>query len=115
MARRRELGAAGRIGSEPMIDPQWPPPVLGTERLRLRPFDEADAAGLFEYASNPNVTRFTLWEAHKSLDDTLAYVGPYARSSYLEQVPEPLGIELVDTRRVVGAIGCRWASLKDQC
>jgi ribosomal-protein-alanine N-acetyltransferase len=81
----------------------------------LRPFDDSDAKGLFEYASNPNVTRFTLWDAHRSLDDTRAFVSDYARSRYLEGVPEPLGIELKEAGRLVGALGCYWASRRDRC
>jgi ribosomal-protein-alanine N-acetyltransferase len=83
--------------------------------LRLRPFVESDAPALFEYTSNPNVTRFTFWEAHRSVVDTVAFVGPYALASYLEGVPEPLGLELKEIGRIVGAIGCRWASQKDRC
>jgi ribosomal-protein-alanine N-acetyltransferase len=89
--------------------------VLAGERLWLRPFDDADAPARFAHARNPNVTRFTLWDAHRALDDTAAFVGPYARSRYLEGVPEPLAIELRAEGGLVGAIGCYWASRKDRC
>jgi ribosomal-protein-alanine N-acetyltransferase len=56
-----------------------------------------------------------LWDAHRSLNDTRAFVGDYARSRYLEGVPEPLGIELKAAGRLVGSLGCFWASRKDRC
>ena len=77
--------------SEPtgLTDPTWRPPVLTTERLRLRPVEAADAEGLFEYASNPAVTRFTVWDAHRTPDDTRAFIAGYVRSQYLAGVPDP--------------------------
>ena len=59
--------------------------------MRLRPFEPADAAALFDHARNPNVTRFTLWDAHRTVDDTRQFVSDYARGRYLEGVPEPYG------------------------
>ena len=51
---------------------EWP--TLETERLILRPFRVEDAADLFEYASDPEVTRFLVIETHRSLDDTHAFL-----------------------------------------
>jgi ribosomal-protein-alanine N-acetyltransferase len=95
-----------------MLSPDWRPLTLETDRLVLRAFEEADAAPLFEHASNPNVTRFTLWDHHKTLDDTLAFVRDYARCRYLEGTPEPYAIcpKADPDRRPVGALGCFWAS-----
>jgi ribosomal-protein-alanine N-acetyltransferase len=95
-----------------MMPPDWRPPALTTDRLVLRPFEEADAPALFPYAANPHVTRYTLWEHHKTLDDTLVFVRDYARSRYLEGAPEPYAITLKDdpAGRPIGAAGCFWAS-----
>jgi [ribosomal protein S5]-alanine N-acetyltransferase len=49
-------------------------PAIETERLVLRPFERADAADVFAYASNPNVSRFTTWETHESLADSEAFI-----------------------------------------
>ena len=106
-----------------MIDPNWRPPVLASARLWLRPFREHDADALFEYARNPNVIRYTTWEAHRTRDDSVAFIRDFAASSYLEQVPDPLAIAPkpdgadVDPFDVppIGAVGCRWASKKDRC
>ena len=62
-----------------MMPPDWRPPMLTTPRLTLRPFVEADAEPLFEHAKNPNVTRFTLWDHHKTIADTVSFVRDYAR------------------------------------
>jgi ribosomal-protein-alanine N-acetyltransferase len=91
---------------------EWRPPTLETDRLVLRAFEEADAPALFPHAANPNVTRFTLWEHHKSLDDTLMFVRDYARCRYLEGTPEPYAItqKADPAHNPIGAVGCFWAS-----
>jgi ribosomal-protein-alanine N-acetyltransferase len=90
----------------------WRPPVLETERLVLRPFEEADAEPLFVHASNPTVTRFTLWDHHQTIDDTRMFVRDYARCRYIEGVPEPYSIclRLDPERKPFGAVGCFWTS-----
>jgi ribosomal-protein-alanine N-acetyltransferase len=95
-----------------MKPPDWRPPTLTTRRLVLRAFEDADAEPLFVHAANPNVTRFTLWDHHKSINDTLAFVRDYARCRYLEGTPEPYAIALQSDpyHRPVGALGCFWAS-----
>lgn len=97
------------------IDPHWRPPVLPGERLRLRPLDERDVDALFRLASNPNVTRYTLWEAHRSPDETRAFLRDYALDHYRDGVPDPMGIVLADSDTLAGALGCHWASRKDRC
>src|SRR3954467_10052594 len=53
-------------------------PTIETKRLVLRPFDRpidrTDAANVFAYASDPSVSRFTTWEAHRTPDDSLAFI-----------------------------------------
>ena len=93
-----------------MMPPEWRPPILTTLRLTLRPFDEADAEALFSHASNSNVTRYTLWDHHKTLADTVAFVRDYALLRYREGTTEPYAITLVPDFRPIGACGCFWAS-----
>jgi ribosomal-protein-alanine N-acetyltransferase len=89
----------------------WKPPVLETARMVLRPIELSDAPGIFEYARNPNVSRYTLWEPHLSLKDSEAYVLDYAFPRYREQVPEPWAIALKSTPgRIIGTVGLSWAS-----
>ena len=86
--------------------------MLETDRLLLRAVEESDLDAVYAYASNPNMTHFTLWETHQSPEDTLTFVRDYAQSRYREQVPEPYGIVVKADRepRVVGSLGCFWTS-----
>ena len=94
-----------------MMPPDWRPPVLTTPRLVLRPFTEADAEAVFEHAKNPNVTRFTLWDHHKSVEETIAFVRDYALHRYREGMAEPYAIAFEsDEAHPIGACGCFWAS-----
>jgi ribosomal-protein-alanine N-acetyltransferase len=98
-----------------MIDPAWRPPVLETERLWLRPFVEDDVDALFAVARNPNVTRFTTWEAHRTPDDTLTFLRDYAHARYLEGVPDAYALVLKDGGALIGGAGARWATKANHC
>ncbi len=43
---------------------------IQTKRLILRPYSEADVKDVFEYASDPEVTKYLLWDAHKTTEDS---------------------------------------------
>lgn len=88
----------------------WRPPVLTTERITLRPFVNEDVEALFEYAKNPNVTRYTLWDAHRTTADTVTFIRDYAVLRYLEGMPEPYAITLNPAPEPVGSCGCFWAA-----
>lgn len=45
--------------------------ILTTERLVLRPWTEADAESLFEYAKDPDVGLIAGWPSHKSVEESL--------------------------------------------
>ncbi len=45
-------------------------PTIETERLLLRKITLNDASDMFEYACNPEVSEYTMWSAHKSIEDT---------------------------------------------
>src|SRR5947209_7876080 len=49
-------------------------PIIETERLLLRPRTITDKEDIFEYASDPNVTKYMIWEAHKSIQDTIDFL-----------------------------------------
>jgi ribosomal-protein-alanine N-acetyltransferase len=87
----------------------WRPPTLESQRLLLRALTVEDADSVFAYAGNPAVTRFTLWDMHKSRDDSLEFVRDYALSRYLEKQPDPYAICFKnEPQRVIGTIGCFW-------
>jgi ribosomal-protein-alanine N-acetyltransferase len=89
----------------------WQPPRLQTNRLLLRPIEISDADSIFSYAKNPNVSRYTMWEPHRSIDDSIRYIREYVFGHYRDQEPEALGICLrQEPAQVVGTVGCFWIS-----
>ena len=44
--------------------------VLNTERLKLRKLQESDLEDIFEWASDPEVTRYVTWNPHESIEVT---------------------------------------------
>lgn len=57
------------------------PPVIETPRLILRKMAKSDSREMFAYASNPEVTRYLLWEPHISESYTYKYL-TYLQSAY---------------------------------
>ena len=52
-----------------------PPYEFGTERLHLRPPQIEDAALIFEsYAQDPDVTKYLVWQPHKSVNETKSFL-----------------------------------------
>jgi ribosomal-protein-alanine N-acetyltransferase len=92
----------------------WRPPTLTTERLVLRAFTTDDAHPLFVHARNPNVARYTLWEEHRTIADTMTFLRDYAVLRYLEGMAEPYAITIKPDPRPVGTCGCFWAALPHQ-
>ena len=64
------------------------PPVLTTDRLILRQLNEKDASDMYAYASDPDVTRYLLWEPHESITWTREYLrflqGEYAAGRFFD-------------------------------
>jgi len=56
------------------------PPVLHTDRLLLRPVTLHDAEAVYSYASDPRVTRFMIWETHRSVEDARAFLREVLRA-----------------------------------
>lgn len=94
----------------------WSPPTIETSRLTLRPILLTDAEAIFEYAKNPNVSQYTLWEPHISVSDSIDYIKDYVFNYYEQGVPEPFGITLKDEpSKLIGTVGCFWVSKKAKC
>ncbi len=89
----------------------WKPPTLKTNKLILRAIELSDAESVFSYAKNPNVCKYTLWEAHQSVQDSLVYIKDYIFDYYSKGVPEAFGIALRDNpQAIIGTVGCFWTS-----
>jgi ribosomal-protein-alanine N-acetyltransferase len=49
-------------------------PQITTSRVHLRPFKRDDAADVFAYASDAEMTRHVTWDAHRTIDDSRAFI-----------------------------------------
>lgn len=58
--------------------------IIITERLILKPLTLEDASSMFEYASDPEVSKYTLWHPHQSLEDSKSFI-----RSVLERIKHP--------------------------
>ncbi|APJ04993.1 GNAT family N-acetyltransferase [Silvanigrella aquatica] len=47
---------------------------LHSKRISLRPIENDDAQDIFEYGSNINVSRYMIWNSHKSIQDSYDYI-----------------------------------------
>ena len=75
-------------------------PTINTPRLTLRALTMDDAAEVFVYASDPDVTLFTHWSAHTHIEDTLAFLHTITTSKL------PIwGIEYAQTKTIIGECG----------
>lgn len=89
----------------------WRLPVLESQRIILRPIELEDAEDIFNYAQNPNVSRYTLWEPHKTIQDSLNYIQDYVFDRYAKGVPDPWAITLKSQpNKVIGTVGCFWVN-----
>lgn len=79
-------------------------PRIETPRLILRRLTMRDAQDMFDYSRDPEVARYVLWDAHRSLSDTKAYLR-WIIDQYHNSEPCSWGIELKETGRIVGTIG----------
>ena len=79
-------------------------PSLETERLILRKIEYSDRFDIFEYSKNPEVSKYVLWDAHKSEIDTIAFLN-LIYGNYNKNEPGPWGIELKENSKIIGTIG----------
>jgi [ribosomal protein S5]-alanine N-acetyltransferase len=79
-------------------------PTLETERLILRKMILNDAEAVFAYASNSEVSRYTLWETHRSMEDSRAFL-EFATQKYENGGEPDWGIVYRGNGCLVGACG----------
>ena len=79
-------------------------PTLETERLILRKMVLNDAEAVFAYASNSDVSRYTLWETHRSIEDSRAFL-EFATQKYENGGEPDWGIVYRGNGCLVGACG----------
>lgn len=79
-------------------------PVIDTPRLILRRMTLRDAADVYAYSRDPEVARHVLWDAHRSIAESRAFLRFMLRQ-YRWGEPSSWGIVLRETGRLVGTIG----------
>ncbi|MEG0767800.1 MAG: GNAT family protein [Clostridia bacterium] len=82
-------------------------PQLETPRLLLRKLTLADAQDIYAYSKDPEVSRHVLWEAHRSIHDSRAYLR-YLQRLYRNDEPASWGIVWKQTGQVIGTVGYMW-------
>lgn len=79
------------------------PPIFETERLLLRKIAATDLDDMFRYASDPEVTKYVLWDTHQTLEDTRQFLD-YALEAYRNEDVSPWGIECKENGKFIGTI-----------
>lgn len=82
-------------------------PTLTTPRCTLRKMAMRDASDMFAYSRDPEVARHVLWDAHRSISETRAYIR-YSLRKYRLGEPASWVIVWNEDGRVIGTIGFMW-------
>ncbi|MCK4449432.1 MAG: GNAT family N-acetyltransferase [Anaerolineae bacterium] len=78
--------------------------VLETERLLLRKMILSDAEDLFEYASDPEVAKYTTWQAHESIEDTKCFLNS-VMDQHKNRHVAPWGVIHKGDKKLIGTCG----------
>jgi ribosomal-protein-alanine N-acetyltransferase len=101
--------------TEPPAPSAWTPPTLVTPRLRIRPLTLDDAAALWDYSREPELSALMRWEPQPDADAVRRYLKDVVLSAYARGVPRTLGITLSeDGGRLAGTVGLDWTSEADR-
>ena len=84
--------------------------LMETSRLLLRPFRVEDAETMFRnWAGDPRVTRYLLWRAHQTVDETRSVL-EYWQRQYSRKDFYEWGIVLKDSGQLIGSVGATKAA-----
>ncbi|MDF0556226.1 GNAT family protein [Kamptonema sp. UHCC 0994] len=78
--------------------------TLETERLILRKMTLEDAEDMFEYASDPEVAKYTIWNAHQSVKDTKFFLNTVVERYKNRQITD-WGIIHKEDGKFIGTCG----------
>ena len=79
-------------------------PTLETERLILRKLRLEDAKDIFEYASDPEVSKYVTWETHKSIEDSINFIKS-SLANYNKKEVIDWGIVYKENNKLIGTCG----------
>ena len=77
---------------------------LVTARMLLRPLRPDDASAVFHYAHDPEVTQYTQWDAHRTIEDSRRFI-EQTIAGYQRGENAELAIELKSDKKVIGTCG----------
>jgi len=77
---------------------------LVTARMLLRPLRPDDASAVFHYAHDPEVTQYTQWDAHRTIEDSRRFI-EQTIAAYQRGENAELAIELKSDKKVIGTCG----------
>ena len=87
-------------------------PDLETPRLILRRLTEADAEDIFAYGSDDEVTRYMIWDTHRSIEDARWFIN-FTKDRYDKDEAGEWGIILKNSGQLIGCIGFPWHDRKN--
>jgi ribosomal-protein-alanine N-acetyltransferase len=79
-------------------------PELNTSRLLLRKLMTKDVNDIYEYASNPEVSRSVVWDYHKSVKDSMEFLVKTLQQ-YNTGRPASWGIVYKENNKLIGTGG----------
>ena len=79
-------------------------PTLETKRMLLRKIKPGDKRDIFEYASDVELTRYTVWYSHRSFAETQAFIDAVL-AQYRRHDIAPWGIVDKATGKLIGTAG----------
>ncbi|NDI35566.1 GNAT family N-acetyltransferase [Chengkuizengella sediminis] len=79
-------------------------PEIETERLLLRKMRLEDAVDMFEYASDPEMTKYTSWDTHKTVEDSKQFI-QMTLEKYENKEISTWGIEHKQDQKLIGGCG----------
>ncbi|PFA22563.1 MULTISPECIES: GNAT family N-acetyltransferase [Bacillus cereus group] len=87
-----------------MINGRGKYPMLYTNRLILRGINISDIFDIYEYASDKEMTTYTVWNPHTTLDDTKLFVNSIL-NQYAQGEFAAFGMELQMEKKLIGTCG----------
>ena len=79
-------------------------PTLESDRIVLRRITKDDADDMFAYGCDQDVSRFTTWDFHRTIEDTLKYIN-FVLTKYENNEPTDWGIVDKKDGKLVGTVG----------
>lgn len=79
-------------------------PKIETHRLILRKMILEDAKDMFEYASDPEMVKYTIWDYHNSIEDSIRFLNSVIQKYEKKEVSE-WGIVHKESKKLIGTCG----------